>query len=194
MEITSSSNKQKDILVAARDLFWKYGVKRVTTEEICGVAKVSKMTFYKYFPNKLELAKQLLSEITDSSIRKFNQIVASNVPFSEKLEGIFLMKIEAVNNISKEFLNDIYLNPELGLLTFLNEKTAEVRTEIESFYKNAQSQGHIRKDVNIDFVMEYSAQMVHLLEKESLMSQYKTSADFILEIMNLLFYGIVNKS
>lgn len=50
----SQNIKQQFILSAGKELFWKHGVKRVTVEEICVQASVSKMTFYKFFMNKRE--------------------------------------------------------------------------------------------------------------------------------------------
>lgn len=193
MDIPIQSGKQQDLLSTAKKLFWKYGVKKVSIEEICREANVSKMTFYKFFPNKPELAKTILNESLNASINKFNEIVASDIPFSKKLEAIFIMKIEAVGNFSKEFINDIYSNPGLGLQQFLEEKSNSFRNEVINFYKKAQTRGEIRKEVNIDFILVYSTQMTKLMEDETLMAQYKTPVDFILEVMNLLFYGIVTK-
>ena len=51
------SAKLQAILDAAKSLFWKHGIRRVTIEEICEVAGVSKMTYYKYFSNKTAIAK-----------------------------------------------------------------------------------------------------------------------------------------
>ena len=39
------SKKQLELLKIARELFWKHGFKRVSIEEICQKASVSKMTF-----------------------------------------------------------------------------------------------------------------------------------------------------
>lgn len=193
MNMATKSGKLQNILDTGKELFWKHGIKKVTIEEICREAKVSKMTFYKYFPNKLELVKAILDEVMNSSIDKFNAIVAADIQFSKKLEALFLMKIEAVNNFSKEFITDIYLNPELGLVKHLEEKSNQFRNELILFYKNAQKSGEIRKEVNIDFIMAYSSHMAKLMEDETLLAQYKTPTDLILEIMNLLFYGIVVK-
>ena len=60
------SKKYKDIMSTGKDLFWKYGMKRVTVEEICKEANVSKMTFYKYFGNKYELALAIIKSMVDS--------------------------------------------------------------------------------------------------------------------------------
>ena len=53
--------KRKKILDTAHELFWKHGLKRVSIEEICAVAGVSKMTFYKHFANKTALVKYILA-------------------------------------------------------------------------------------------------------------------------------------
>ena len=53
------NRKYDDIMSTGKDLFWKYGIRRVTVEEICEKSNVSKMTFYKYFPNKETLALEL---------------------------------------------------------------------------------------------------------------------------------------
>jgi AcrR family transcriptional regulator len=48
-----TNQKYLKILAAGRDLFWKHGFKRVTIEEVCREAGASKMTFYKFFENKI---------------------------------------------------------------------------------------------------------------------------------------------
>ena len=62
--------KQKQILETSKELFWKFGFKRVTIEEICKEAGVSKMTFYKYYPNKIELVKGLMKRVLSESLAK----------------------------------------------------------------------------------------------------------------------------
>ena len=57
MTAQPDSSKSLDILNTARQLFWKHGIRRVSVEEVCREAGVSKMTFYRSFPNKIELAK-----------------------------------------------------------------------------------------------------------------------------------------
>ena len=40
----------------AKNLFFKFGLRRVSVEEICIKASVSKMTFYRNFNNKEHIA------------------------------------------------------------------------------------------------------------------------------------------
>lgn len=183
--------KYQGIFNTGKDLFWKYGIKRVTIEEVCKEAGVSKMTFYKFFPNKIELAKTILDDLIEKSKAKLSQIITSEIPFSEKLKKLFLLKIEGMNNFSMEFMNDIYTNPETGLKGYMEEQQMNSMGIIISFYKDAQNKGFIRKEVKIDFIMAYSAQIFKLMEDENLMAQYNQPQDFVMESMNLLFYGIV---
>ena len=191
---SQNNKKYKSVITTAKELFWKYGIKRVTIEEICSEAKVSKMTFYKFFPNKIELAKTILGDLMDLSMNKFNEVASSNMAFSKKLEAVFLIKIEAANDLSQELINDIYSNTDFGLREHLEEMADSFRSNIVNFYKDAQADGFIRKEVNIDFIMAYSAQMPTLMKDEKLLAQYNKPMDFILEVMNMMFYGIVTSN
>lgn len=190
--MTAHRNNKKyiSIIKTAKALFWKHGIRRVTIEEICKEATVSKMTFYKFFPNKPDLAKTILDNLIQSSIVKFKDIVSSEVPFSQKLEEIFLLKLEGMNNISMEFINDIYTNPELGLKEYMEEQQQKsIKTTVD-FYKDAQEKGFIRPDVKIDFLLAFSNQIIEMMKNEQLMAQYAQPQDFVIESMNVMFYGI----
>jgi AcrR family transcriptional regulator len=190
MTAHKKNKKYDSILVTAKTLFWKHGIRRITIEEICREANVSKMTFYKFFPNKTDLAKTILDNLIQSSMLKFKEIVAGEVPFSEKLKEIFLLKLEGMNNISMEFINDIFTNPELGLKEYMEEQQQKSVKITVDFYKDAQQKGFIRPDVKIDFLLAFSNQIIEMMKNESLMAQYKQPQDFIIESMNVLFYGI----
>ncbi len=186
-----NSKKYLDICKTGKDLFWKYGFKRVTIEEICREAKVSKMTFYKFFPNKIELAKLILDEIYEDAFQKFEKLINQNIPFPKKLEQMFLMKLEGMKNVSMEFIKDMYMDPESGLMTHMEAHRQKSMGVIINFYKTAQDQGSIRKDIKIEFILAFSNQIIKMMEDEKLMSLYSQPQDFILESMKFLFYGIV---
>lgn len=191
MNFKKNNPKYQSILKTGKDLFWKYGIKRVTIEEICKEAGVSKMTFYKFFPNKIELVKTILNNLIEKSKIKLKQIIESKIPFSEKLKELFIMKIEGMNNFSLEFMNDIYTNAQTGLKGYMEEQQMNSMGIIVDFYKDAQNKGFIRKEVKIDFILSYSAQIMKMMEDKNLIAQYNQPQDFVLECMNLLFYGIV---
>ncbi|MFA5588477.1 MAG: hypothetical protein WC987_06880 [Mariniphaga sp.] len=61
---------------------------------------------------------------------------------------------------------------------------------IVDFYKNAQQKGFIRPDIKIDFLLAFSNQIIEMMKNEQLMAQYAQPQYFIIEAMNVMFYGI----
>ena len=191
MKHQQNNTKYEAILETANDLFWKHGIKRVTIEEICSEARVSKMTFYKYFPNKIELAKTLLQQVFEESMHKFNEILNDNLPFTEKINKIILLKFEAIKNISTEFINDLYKNQEYGLYQYMEEQKKQMLGLFVDFLIDAQHKGQIRKDIKIDFILTYINQGYSLFENKELVSKYDQPQGLIMDFMNFMFYGLL---
>src|SRR6056297_3272387 len=94
LNLNVMKSKKREIIHTANDLFRKHGVSRVTMQEISDKADVSKMPLYKYYSNKRELALEVLKNHVGNAFIKFEQIIHSDMEFEEKLEQMFLMKIE----------------------------------------------------------------------------------------------------
>ncbi len=184
------SKKHKDILHTSKELFWKYGFKRVTIEEICEKANVSKMTFYRFYPNKLELAKSVFDMVIDNSIKDFKTLMKQDIPASEKVKGMLQMKFEGTNDISKEFLVDFYNNPDTEVSGYIEKRTREVWSEIIEDFKKGQHEGWLRKDFKPEIILIFSQKIMELIKDENILKLYNTPQDLIMEIANLFTYGI----
>ena len=191
MENQINNKKRQVILSTAKELFWKYGFKRVSIEEICKAANVSKMTFYKFFPNKLELAKTVFDGVIDKGLEDFKSFMAEEITPSERIKKMLLMKQKGTNDISREFLQDFYNNPELGLKTYIEEKTKSAWDEILNGYKIAQEDGWFRKDIKPELLFSLSQKLSEILIDENLLKLYRNPQELIMEIVKLLSYGFV---
>lgn len=188
-----SNQKYIDILKTGKDLFWKYGIKRVTVEEICKEAGVSKMTFYKFFPNKIEFAKVIWEKVMTDSLSKFKNTVNSDIEFQDKVKEMFSIKLQATEDISLEFIKDIYKLPELGLQNKTEEYGKQSLQIFVNFLKESQKTGLIRKDIKIEFIIYYFNQMSQMFDDANLVANYKHPHDLIMESMNFMFYGLSPK-
>jgi AcrR family transcriptional regulator len=186
----NKSKKLKDILLGAKGLFWKHGYKRVTIQEICKTGKVSKMTFYRYYPNKLEVAKAVFDMVIDESITDFKELMAEDTSASEKIKRMLTIKLEGTNDISKEFLQDFYNNPELGLSTYIMQRSAEVWQEIIEIFRQGQKDGWLRKDFKPEIILLISHKTTELLNDENVLKLYASPQELIMEIANFFTYGI----
>ncbi len=185
-----NSKKYYSIIENARELFWKHGFRRVTLQEICETSNVSKMTFYKYFPNKTELAKKVFSDVIDEGMEKYNRIMQEDTPASEKIKGIVMLKEEGTKNISPEFMQDFYTDQEHDLKKFVEEKTREVWGNLLKDMKEAQNKGIFRDDFKPEMLFRVAFKVQELIHEEELVKMYDSTQDFILELTKFIAYGI----
>lgn len=186
------SKKYSDITSAARELFWKHGFRRISIEEICVRANVSKMTFYRFFPNKIELAKIVFDEVVDNGIQRFKSIMNDDTSAAEKLKNILLMKLEGTNDISREFIQDFYGKSEPGLSMHIEEKTRTSWNEINTDFKIAQSNGIFRSDIKPEFIILISRKLGEIINEESALELYDTPQELVMEMANFFTYGIAS--
>jgi AcrR family transcriptional regulator len=184
------SKKYGNIITTARELFWKHGFRRVTIREICEKAGVSKMTFYKFFPNKIELAKTVFEHEVEKGMNRFSQLMDENISGEEMLKEIILLKVEGTNDISHEFMEDFYMDNEPKLKNFVEEKTKDAWTRLMREWTRAQEKGIFRKDFKPEFLFRVSNKIQELLKDEELAAMYDSTQDFILEFTRFIAYGI----
>lgn len=187
------SPKQKQILETSKALFWKFGFKRVTIEEICKEAGVSKMTFYKYFPNKIELVKSLMNRVLKDALEKYRKISESDIPYPEKVVQMIQLKQEQVQTMSSEFFRDYVQSDDPELINFLNQLTRENLEMFTNDFKKAQENGDIRRDLKVEFIMYIMNHLVEMTNDDNLLNMYDQPQDLVMEITRFLFYGILNR-
>lgn len=188
------NEKYKDIVEKAKELFWKFGIKKVSVEEISTAAGTSRVTFYKYFSNKEELALHILKEITNEAMAEYQDILSADEKFEEKVEKMILLKMEGSANMSHEMLNDVYSGDFPSILQFLYKTTAESLAMIEESFRKAQEDGYLRQDLKIEFIMYMLNKMQELISDPALEGHYKDSGEMVTEMINYFFYGILPRN
>lgn len=186
----ATENKHDTILKASKELFWKHGFKRVSVEEICTKAGISKMTFYRYFPNKIELAKTVLDNLMKQSNVKFHEILNDDTAPEIKIKTMLLMKHENANEISNEFLKDFYESNESGLLEFIQNKTNEAWQSVIKDFKKAQKKGIFRKDFKPEIILFMAQRLTDIINDPEVVKLYKKPHDIIMEVSKFFMYGI----
>jgi AcrR family transcriptional regulator len=188
--LEKTSNKLSAILEAAKSLFWKHGIRRVTIEEICQAAAVSKMTFYKYFSNKTAIARYLLEDIFEKGMVTYRDILSSNIPYDEKIKKTIELKISNASELSQDLIDDIYKYRDEELNSTIEDiKNRVVETYLEDF-RLAQQQGNIRPDIKPEFIIYLLERLTEMITDKRLVSLYPDPGHMISEIMSFFFYGI----
>lgn len=183
--------KKQHITDAAVELFRRYGMKRVTVTEICEKANVSKMTFYKYFPNKVYLAKHVLDVLSQEILDHIDQIKEKDVPFARKAELWIARRVELTEKLSPDFIDELYHIDE-ELEDFVKERTRKNFKHFVDFLSEAQASGDIRADLSPEFIMLVLDRLTDLGRSRNALRLFNDSWPELTRAVNtFFFYGIL---
>ncbi len=191
MSLPITNEKYTSILKTSHDLFWKFGIRRVTIEEICREASVSKMTFYRFFSNKSELAQAVVKNLFDELLRDYRKLMSEDIPFEAKIKKQLLMKFEGTKEISSELVKDIYGDQNAELFKYWKSRADEMLKVVFEDYSHAQKMGWIRKDIKIEYIIYMSNKASEIVSDENLQKLYPDMQSLIMEIASMFFYGIL---
>jgi AcrR family transcriptional regulator len=117
---TNLTDKQKDIIRAALELFAEKGYDGTTTHAIAQKAKVSEKTLFKYFGSKQELFKQtvypaMLQALQPVLMERIESILSKGGDYHDILNAVFKDRVEfAIENtdVIKLVFQELLLSPE----------------------------------------------------------------------------------
>lgn len=150
------------ILKAARELFFKHGIKSITMDDIAKHIAVSKKTIYQFFANKDEI----IIAMTDLSVlHKQTQITAVADDSLDAIQEI----METMKHMRQMFLQ---MNPNLfydlqkyypkAWEKFVEFKGKFILTIIEKNLQKGIKQGVFRKNINIKILSKLRVEEVEM--------------------------------
>lgn len=191
IETDNPNPKYVQLVEAAHALFWRYGIKRVSVEEICRTAGVSKMTFYHHFKNKVELALYVLRKVMQTGLDVYRDIMDRDVPFAEKAADFIQMKLDASDDVSREIIEELMHSPIPEIAEYMQQRSQKNVQLLLSDLKAAQEKGEIRADIKPEFLLYFINHMIELASDEKLTALYDSPQGMSRELLNLFFYGIL---
>jgi AcrR family transcriptional regulator len=187
------TKSQKAILESAKALFWKYGLKKVTVEEICEQAGVSKMTFYRRFVNKEHAAEEILEAILEDNLRRYSAVMSQKKPFPEKIGEILHLKHQESKNMSKDFINEILTEDGSALSELIQKYTLKSYKVMIADFEKAKKEGWVRADLKPEFIIDMMGVIKSKMQDEHFLKMFKSMDEAIMELSNFFFYGIFVK-
>jgi AcrR family transcriptional regulator len=177
------SQKRDQLVQTGEALFVKHGMRRVTVEEICRQAGVSKPTFYKYFENKAALARRIDELWIEQALQRIDEIEDAAVPFPEKMRQILAVKRELAARPGPEFLED---------LIHLNIDLSHALRRVMRFLVKAQQEGDIRADVRPEFLMAAFDVLNSMQYDPRVRALYEDAETLAADVFKLFHYGALS--
>lgn len=140
--------KEKQIVDAARKLFYKFGFKKVSMDEIAREARVTKKTVYTYFSSKEELFKYFIQEELDNMKKIVEDIEKEDLDFFEAVHQIIfqLIKYKNKRQFFKLMTNEAEVLKSSIASKSLNLIDEQIQSYIYDIVKNAMDKGYIKKE------------------------------------------------
>ena len=107
-----------------------------------------------------------------------------------KMHRFIDLKIEGTNNISKEFIADIYGDMGSEIQQYMAKLTAHTITTMNEEFRNAQSRGVFNSNFKPELLFALSNSFIELMNNPVLNKLYENPQEIIIEMVNLISYGI----
>lgn len=184
-------NKKEEVINAARDLFTKYGYKKVSMDEIAKGANVTKKTIYSYFSDKEAMFKYFASEELQSMKEKIENDVNSSTSFIDRVSKILYESLLFRKNsdLIKTIIKEISKNNTAECISFLKFYDGEIVSYIEEKIKQEIQNKTIKKcDAHLTAFIIYKVYSSVLFEYDREIDEEKVTK----EVTNILKDGLLN--
>lgn len=145
------------IIQKAGELFFQYGIKNISMDELASSLGMSKRTIYENFKDKEDILRSLILKLGDERNKIFKKFLIEGQNVVEVFINVIeIQKKMPVSNV--KFLQDIY--KYYPKITKLMQENIEMNNEfLQEFLMNGIEQGYIREDLNVEvtaFLVEQS--------------------------------------
>ena len=184
---------QEKILKAALELFFRYGIRHVTMDEISRELGMSKKTIYQYYREKDDLVNQLLDVELKSQERQFDEVSEKSKDAVHEMLLISGMMRQLMQGINPMFFLDLQKFYPSGFKRFQKFKEECGYQNLLRNLKRGISQGLYREDLDLEIVARYRMAQLDMLMFGSYFSYERHSlARVHEEILHVFMYGICN--
>jgi AcrR family transcriptional regulator len=140
-------NKER-ILQAAYELFFRYGIKSVTMDDIAKHLSMSKKTIYLYFRDKDEVVQTLMERSLHKDREDFHAIAERAVNVVEEVFEMMKKMNDIFSTINPNIFYDLRkYHPQTWEL-FHKFKTEFILEQVEKSLEKGKKDGFVRADVN----------------------------------------------
>lgn len=182
---------EEKILGGSQELFYKYGIKSVTMDDIAKHLGMSKKTIYHYYKEKDEILHKLMQGDVRSHEKTFDIISNESNNVVEEVFLIMKHMAEIFSKINPLLFYELQKHyPETWKL-FKDFKMDFVQKMVEASLEKGKKDGFVRHDVNIKIMARLRMEEVEMAFNPDVYPSDKFSiVDVQLSLAEHFLYGI----
>lgn len=180
--------KKKDILRTAADLFFTYGIPKVSVAEIASRANVSQVTIYNYFGSKHNLVEEMLVYYLDQIWSEYEQMLSSDLPFIEKIQKVMFNKINSANQVHPDTFTHFMKKYAAGV-PFVEKMIQEkMMPRLMDLINEGKQEGYVDPGLSNESVLAFVQMFKDYMQKEEAFPHLQKLTG---DLTKLFFYGLV---
>jgi AcrR family transcriptional regulator len=121
------STIEREILRAAAAIFSERGYQATTLDDLAVAAKISRATFYSYFPSKEELLRRMYRQVVSTTLASIERIAREDLPAQEKLRRIIRFVVSY--NATHKPLMQVFFSEMLNLSSTMSRSVAQANRD-----------------------------------------------------------------
>ena len=182
---------QDKILKTSLELFFKYGIKRVTMDDIAKELGMSKKTIYQYYKEKDDIVNQLCEIEMTRNEKKFEEVYQQSVDPIHEIMLISENIREMLQNVNPMFFLDLQKFHPNAFLKFQSFKENCAHKDIVRNIKKGKEEGFYRPEIDEEFAAKHRLAQIDMLFFGNYFSFDKISFTRSHElILDMFVYGI----
>ncbi len=190
------------ILFGAQDLFFKYGIKSITMDDIAKHLAVSKKTIYHFFADKNELVETLLSESLKKDENELRQIQKDSENVIEEVLNLMKHMGNMFSKVHPNIFYDLQKYHPGAWKQFIVFKENCMAKMVEDSIERGIKEGYVRTDLNAKILAKLRIEQVQMgfnpdifpPDKFRILDVQVTLLDhFLLGICNIKGHKLFNK-
>lgn len=183
----------KQIIEKVRVLYFKYGIKSVTMDDVARELGMSKKTLYQHVCDKNDLVQKVVTYVMERDHGEFDNIFENNKNAIEELIEMTLYINKVMRNHNPSTFYDLKkYYPELHK-TMMSQRRDKMYQHTLNNLKKGKEQGIYRAEIKEDIIAKYTTILTfQTFENDTLDMNEFTSPDFFNEVFSYHIRGIAN--
>ncbi|MDP3353226.1 MAG: TetR/AcrR family transcriptional regulator [Flavobacteriaceae bacterium] len=181
------------ILNKACEIFFKYGFKNITMDDIANKLSISKKTIYKHFETKETLVVACVLYLLESFSKEVADLEISNKDPLERIILIYKKSFEYLKYLKPSFLDGLKRHYPRAFDLIEKYKINLVTEIIYKLLNDAKNSGFIKEDVNLELMCEiYFSRLYNIVFTDRNLFDDNSEEDILQYLIINNLRGIVN--
>ena len=187
-------NYKERILSGSQELFFKYGIKGITMDDIAHHLSISKKTLYRFFGDKDRILNQLTKVYLKKKTCSFEDIVSTSKDSVHEMMQLMGHSSEMFRMINPKLFYDLQKYYPAAWLQFREFKQNCILAVVEKNIRQGMKEGLYREDLNASILARLRVEEVEMAMNPDIFAPASFDlADVRLGLLDHFLHGITTR-